>query len=62
MPVLGEKFNKSLMVRERIAAHGSQDRMVAVRFVTPLDQLDARKNLTVRVEEVDGKSFVYTEH
>ncbi len=61
LPVLGEKFNKTLMVRERIGAHGSQDRMVAARFVVPLEQLDARKNLVVRIEEVDGKSFEYSE-
>jgi hypothetical protein len=62
LPVLGEKFNKTLSVKERIGAHASQDRMAAVRFVMPLDQLDARKNLTVRIEEVDGKIFEYSEH
>jgi hypothetical protein len=61
LPVLGEKFNKTLMVRERIGAHGAQDRMVAARFEVPLEQLDARKNLVVRIEEVDGKSFEISE-
>src|SRR5215471_4353415 len=60
LPVLGEKFNKTLMVKERISAHASVDRMAAVRFVVPLDQLDARKNLKVRIEEVDGKTFEYS--
>jgi hypothetical protein len=60
-PVLGEKFNKTLMVKERIGAHASVDRMAAVRFVVPLEQLDARKNLKVRIEEVDGKTFEYSE-
>jgi len=62
LPQLGEKYNKTLMVKEHIGAHGSQDRMLAARFVMPLDQLDARKNLTVRIEEVDGKTFEYSEH
>jgi hypothetical protein len=62
LPALGEKFNKTLMVKERVGAHASQDRMLAVRFVTPLDQLDARKNLKIRIEETDGKVFEYTEH
>jgi hypothetical protein len=62
LPVLGEKFNKTLMVKERIGSHASVDRMAAVRFVVPLEQLDARKNLTVRIEEVDGKTFQYSEH
>jgi len=61
LPLLGEKFNKTLTVRERIGAHASQDRMAAARFEMPLDQLDARKNLKVRIEEVDGKTFEYSE-
>ena len=62
LPVLGEKYNKTLMVKERIGAHGSVDRMAAARFVLPLEQLDARKNIKVRIEEVDGKTFEYLEH
>jgi hypothetical protein len=62
LPTLGEKYNKTLMVKERVGAHGSEDRMVAVRFVTPLTELDARKNLKIRIEEVDGKTFEYSEH
>jgi hypothetical protein len=61
LPVLGEKYNKTLMVKERIGAHGSQDRMVAARFVAPASLLDARKRLVVRIEEVDGKSFEYAD-
>jgi hypothetical protein len=61
IPTLGEKYNKTLMMKERIGAHGSQDRMVAARFTTPLEKLDARKRLIVRIEEVDGKSFEYSE-
>ena len=62
LSTLGEKYNKTLMVKERVGAHGSEDRMVAVRFVTPLTELDARKNLKIRIEEVDGKTFEYSEH
>ena len=61
VPVLGQKYNKTLIMKERIGAHGSQDRMAAVRFQAPLAKLDARKRLLVRVEEVDGKTFEYTE-
>jgi hypothetical protein len=57
----GEKYNKTLMVKERIGAHGSQDRMLAASFPIAIDQLDARKNLVVRVEEVDGKTVEYSE-
>ena len=31
LPVLGQKFNNSLTMRERIGAHVSQDRMIAAR-------------------------------
>ena len=62
LPVLGDKYNQTLRVKDRIGAHGSEDRMAAVRFVASLAELDARKNLTVRIEEVDGKSFTYSEH
>jgi len=61
LPALGEKYNKTLMMKERIGAHASQDRMVAARFETPLDQMEARKRFIVRIEEVDGKVFEYLE-
>jgi len=58
----GEKYNKTLTVKERIGAHQSVDRMAAAYFELPIDQLYARKNLRVRIEEVDGKVFEYWEH
>ncbi len=53
-PVLGQKFNDTLLARERVPAHQSLDRMIAVRFETPETKLGARRNLTVRITEVDG--------
>lgn len=53
-PVLGQKYNETLKVRDRIKAHETMDRMIAVRFEIPLAQVDARKNLRLRVEDVDG--------
>ena len=61
VPVLGPKFNRSLLTRDRIGSHGSADRMIAARFQAPMSMLDARKRFIVRVEEVDGKSFEYAE-
>lgn len=61
VPVLGQKFLKTLMAQERIAAHDSQDRMVTARFQAPISKLEARKRFVVRIEEVDGKSFEYPE-
>lgn len=55
VPLLGQKYNDSLRMRDRIQPHASGDRMVAARFEVPAAQLDARKRFLVRIEEVDGK-------
>lgn len=54
LPLLGEKFNPSLMVRERVPKRTTLDRMVAASFELPEAQLQARKRFLLRVEEVDG--------
>ena len=61
LPVLGQKFNTTLLMRERLGSHGSADRMIAARFPAPLVMIDGRKRFVVRIEEVDGKSFEYSE-
>ncbi|MGD0772157.1 MAG: hypothetical protein ABSC05_04970 [Candidatus Solibacter sp.] len=62
LPVLGQKFNPTLLMRDRLGSHGSADRMIAARFQAPMALLDARKRFVVRIEEVDGKTFEYMEH
>src|SRR6516164_9768952 len=54
VPLLGQKYNPTLIAREKIASHESEDRMVAARFEVPDDRLEARKRLVLRIEEVDG--------
>ena len=61
LPVLGQKYNKTLLMRERLGSRGSADRMIAARFQAPLAMIDGRKRFIVRIEEVDGKSFAYSE-
>ena len=61
LPVLGQKFNPTLLMRDRLGSHGSADRMIAARFQTPMATLDGRKRFMVRIEEVDGKVFEYAE-
>jgi hypothetical protein len=61
LPILGLKFNPTLLMRDRIGSHGSADRMIAARFQTPMALLDTRKRFVVRIEEIDGKSFEYAE-
>ena len=61
VPVLGPKFNPTLLMRDRIGSHGSKDRMIAARFQVPMAVLDSRKRFVVHIEEVDGKVFEYAE-
>ena len=53
-PILGQKYNQTLVARTRIAPHQSLDRMIAARFEIPEQQFEQRKGLRVRVEDVDG--------
>lgn len=55
-PILGPKYNDTLKIRDRIKAHEIMDRMLAVRFEIPQAQVDGRKALRLRVEDVDGPS------
>jgi hypothetical protein len=53
-PLLGQKFNDSLLARARLEPHQIVDRMIAARFEIPEAQLQARKSLRIRIEDVDG--------
>ena len=53
-PLLGKKFNDTLVLKDKIPSHNSQDRMIAARFEIPQSQLDGRRKLMVRIEDVDG--------
>jgi len=55
-PILGQKYNPSLIIRDRIKPHETLDRMIASRFEVPLAQLDARKSLKLRIVDIDGPS------
>jgi hypothetical protein len=48
-------------MRDSIPPHNSWDRMVAARFEVPESKLEARKRLLVRIEEVDGKVFDFSD-
>ncbi len=51
---LGQKFNDTLLMDDKIAPRSTQDRMIAARFAVPERILEGRRSVTVRVEEVDG--------
>ena len=54
IPLLGQKYNPSLIVRHRIPPRATEDRMIAASFPVPVAQLEMRRGLTVRVEEAEG--------
>ena len=53
-PLLGEKFNEALAVRDEIPPHSKVDRMISASFEVPLAQMDARKKVTLLVEDASG--------
>ena len=56
LPLLGPKYNPSLILREKIAPHATIDRMTSARFEVPDATLQARRNLILRIEEADGRA------
>lgn len=53
-PALGPKYNATLVARTRVAPRQTLDRMLAARFELPEREIQARRGLKIRVEEVDG--------
>ena len=40
IPLLGQKFNDTLVMNDKIPAHSSEDRMIAARFEAPEARLE----------------------
>ncbi len=53
-PLLGAQYNPVLKERDKVPAHESLDRMVGLRIDAPIDQVEGRKRVTLRVEDVTG--------
>ena len=60
--ILGPKYNPVLIQRDRVKAGETMDRMVAALIELPESELEKRKNLTVRLFDVDGPTFDINEH
>ena len=60
-PALGQKYNDSLVMHDKIPAGATMDRMIVARFEVPESTLTSRKNLTVRILDVDGPEAVIQE-
>jgi len=54
LPLLGQKFNDTLVIRDRIPARSTADRMVAVRYEAPEARIQGRKRFLLRIRDVDG--------
>jgi hypothetical protein len=55
--VLGPKYNPVFIQRDRIQGGQTMDRMVAASVALPESDVAARKNVTVRLFDVDGQTF-----
>jgi len=54
LPLLGQKFNDTLVTNDTIPAHGAADKMIAARFDAPESRLEKRRRFILRIEDVDG--------
>ncbi len=51
---LGKQYNQMLVIKDKIEPHQTIDRMTAARFEMPLKDLEAAKQITVHIQDVDG--------
>jgi hypothetical protein len=54
IPLLGQKFNDTLVIKEPISPHQAVDRMVAARFDAPESRIEKRRRFILKIEDVDG--------
>lgn len=54
---LGVQYNDGLSIRDKIEPHAQIDRMVAVRFETPVAALEHAKAIKLYLQDMDGPSW-----
>ena len=52
--LLGPKYNDVLSIRDKIVPHQTVDRMVGARFELGEAAIDARKDIHLQIEDMDG--------
>ena len=57
IPVLGKKYNPSLVLQDKLPGRVTWDRMIGARFDIPEAQVRQRKRLIISIEEIDGNIF-----
>ncbi len=58
---LGQKYNPSLLINDKIGPGQTIDRMLAVSFKAPQAQLEGRKAIRLRILDVDGATVEITD-
>jgi hypothetical protein len=58
---LGQKYNPSLLINDKIAPGQTIDRMLASSFKVPQSQFENRKAIRLRILDVDGATVELTE-
>jgi hypothetical protein len=53
-PVIGKKYNATLVIRDKVNPGETLDRMVAVRFELPEAEVQNRKVIRAEIQDVDG--------
>jgi hypothetical protein len=56
-PVLGEQFNPILKARDKVPPHSSIDREVCAQYAVPIEDLDHRKEVIVRIQDITGPTL-----
>jgi hypothetical protein len=54
---LGAQYNDTLTIRDKVPAHQTIDRMIAVTFNVPGKDLDSAKAIHLNIEDLDGATF-----
>jgi hypothetical protein len=54
---LGDQFNDTLSMKDKVAPHATIDRMVAARFDVPIKDLDGAKLMHLSIQDLDGPYF-----
>jgi hypothetical protein len=54
---LGDQYNDSLSIKDKILPHQTVDRMVAARFDIPNKELEAAKAIHLSIQDMDGPLY-----
>jgi hypothetical protein len=54
---LGDQYNDSLSIKDKVPPHASVDRMIAARFDVPIKDLEGSKQMHLSIQDLDGALF-----